>query len=200
MVLRSAAPSRLSRIDLVALGLGIAIACGFLVHQWWYPSYLYDAGQYTRMGRNIAEHGILTRYTASALRTFAYPIFLSVVVRGSELLGVSFTNLLFVTQAAAYFSACLCFRWALARLSPGAARVSFPALVLNYYALLYLPEPLTEAMSLTLVLVVAAWWLETYRRGFDMPWLAAGSLLAGTSIVVRPANLSWQPRGRSVWP
>jgi hypothetical protein len=179
----------LSRRESAALACGLAIALGFFVHQWRYPSSLYDAGQYAKMGRAIVEHGLFTRFTASALRTYGYPIVLSFIYRAAAALGLPFLVVLFATQLTGYVGAALLFRRALRRISPFAAELAFCGLMVNYYALIYTPECLTESLSISVLLVVGAIWLDAYRGGGTLGLLLAGSLIAGSSIILRPANL-----------
>lgn len=180
---------KLNGIEWLALVLSVAVACGFLLHQWWYPSTLYDAGQYSRMARDIAEHGLFARFSASGLRTYGYPVLLSFVVSAADLIGVGFRDLLFVLQFACYLGACLLFREALTRLSPLAARIAFCGMLVNPFVLIYMPEPLTESLSVILLIVAASCWLMAHQgRGGIWP-LVVGTMVSGFALMVRPANL-----------
>jgi hypothetical protein len=88
-----------------------------------------------------------------------------------------------------YVGAALLFRRALRRISPFAAELAFCGLMVNYYALIYTPECLTESLSISVLLTVSAVWLEAYRSGGALGLLLVGSLIAGSSIILRPANL-----------
>ena len=181
--------AKLSRAEWIALVFAILVASGFLLHQWWFPSYLYDAGQYAKMGHNIVEHGLFSRFTASALRTYGFPVFLSVIYLVAGTIGVPDVLLLFLVQFGLYLTATTLLRRSLMYLSPLAARVSFCGLMLNYYSLLYTPECLTESLSLSTLLLLGAGWLEAYRRRGPIWLLSALSLLAGFAILIRPANI-----------
>ncbi len=167
------------------------IASGFLAHQWRYPSSLYDAAQYGRMGRDILEHGLATQFMGtSQVRTYGYPLFLSLVQFAADTLRLPAVLPLFAAQFGGYVAACILFRNALMLLSPPTARAAFCGLLLNYYALVYTPEQLTESLSLTILIVLAAGWLHAYRRHGPLWLLAVLSALAGLAIEIRPANLA----------
>jgi hypothetical protein len=178
----------LARVEWYAVGFAVLVAHGFLVHEWFYPS-SYDAGLYAQIGREIAQHGLFQRYTASEIRIYGYPFFLSVLYRGTTVLGLSFEIVLFEVQLLLYLCASFFFRAALTRVSAAAGRIALCGLLVNYYVLIYTPESLTESLSLTLLVFAGGCWLETYRRATS-PWpLVAGSLAVGFAMMVRPGNV-----------
>jgi hypothetical protein len=179
---------KLARVEWGALAFAVLVAHGFLVHEWFYPS-SYDADQYAMMGREIAEYGLFHRFTAAGVRTYGYPLILSLVHRATTTLGWSFTIVLFELQLFLYVAACLFFRNALSLTSPLAARIAFCGLLLNYYVLIYIPESLTESVTLSLLVVAAGCWLLAYRRDAGLWPLVFGSLVAGFAVMVRPANM-----------
>ncbi len=140
------------------------------------------------MAREIAARGLFSRVEGSEMRTYAYPFLLSLVVRAAAATGLSFVALLFALQLFAYGAAVLLLRRALAPASPEAARIAFCGLIVNWYVLIYTPESLTESLSLTLLIVVAACWVQIWRNGFAAWPVLAGSLVAGWALMVRPAN------------
>lgn len=180
---------RLCRTEWFALGFALLAATACFVHQCWYPSSLFDAAQYAEMGRNIVEHGIFSRFMESQVRTYGYPVFLSLVYAIAGRLHLPSSLLLFLVQLGLYLTAAALLRLSVARYSFSASRVVFCGLMLNYYALLYTPECLTESLSLSALLLLAAGWLEAYRRQGPLSLLAAVSLLAGSSTLIRPANV-----------
>ena len=181
-------PIAWTRAEWLALALGVLVAHAFLVHEWLYPS-SYDAGLYAKMGREIADHGLIQPYSASDYRTYGYPLFLSLVHRLSDTTRLPFVGVLFGIQLLAFAGACVLFRNALAPLSARAARIAFCAMVANYYVLIYLPESLTESLTIVLLLAAGACWLRAYCNGATITMLAAGGVAAGFSVMVRPANL-----------
>lgn len=170
----------------LAFGLGVAVL--YFVHEWYYPSH-YDAYTYTVMGDQIARNGLFSKWEWSDLRTYGYPLFLSIARRLSQALPIDFRLIIFAVQASAWVAAVLFLRHALARIFPAAVRVVFCGLVLNFYVMIFPSATLTESFSLTLTLVVAACWLRLHDRGLDWRLLVAGSLAAGFAMMVRPANL-----------
>ena len=164
----------LAPAEWACVALSVAIAHGFLVHEWFYPS-AWDAVLYVDIARDIAEHGFLRDFHGSQMRTYGYAWLLSLVLRAAAAMGVSFVALLFAVQFLAYGAAALFFRHALAPAHPLAARFAFCGFVANWYALIYTPESLTESVSLTLVLVVAACWIRLWQRGLVAWPLFAGS-------------------------
>jgi hypothetical protein len=102
---------------------------------------------------------------------------------------LSFTIVLFELQLSLYLAACLFFRNALSRASPLAARIAFCGMLVNYYVLIYTPESLTECMSLSLLVIAGGCWLVLRRKDAGVFPLIVGSLVAGFSVMVRPANL-----------
>ena len=177
----------LAPAEWACVALSVAIAHGFLVHEWFYPS-AWDAVLYVDIARDIAEHGLLRDFHGSQMRTYGYAWLLSLVLRAAAAMGVSFVALLFAVQFLAYGAAALFFRHALAPAHPLAARFAFCGFVANWYALIYTPESLTESVSLTLVLVVAACWIRLWQRGLVAWPLFAGSVGAGFALMIRPAN------------
>jgi hypothetical protein len=180
--------ARLGGAEWCAVLVAVVVGHAFLAHEWLYPS-SYDAGLYATIGREIAEHGLFHRYIASDLRTYGYPLFLSVVHRGADALRLPFPVVLFEVQLLLYAGACLWLRSALFRFSPHAARIVLCATLCNYYVLIYLPESLTESLSTTLLVLASACWIEGYRRRSNLLPLAAGSLAIGYAMMVRPGNL-----------
>ena len=179
---------RLTRLEWTCLALGVAIAHGFYVHAWLFPS-SYDASAYERAARDIVANGLFSKFFFSELRTYGYPFFLSLVQRAAEAAGLPFQLLLFEVQLLLYVAAALFVRNALVDRHPGVARIVFCAVLVNYYCLLYASDSLTESLSLTLLLTAAGCWLQLWQDRQRMAPLVAGSLAVGFAVMVRPANL-----------
>ena len=179
---------RLARPEWAAVVLAAVIAHGFLAHELFYPSAA-DAKQYANIGREMAERGVLHRFTASDVRTYGYPFVLSFVHRGAVALQLPFDVALFGLQFPLYMMACLLFRNALFGVSALSARVAFCGLLVNHHVLVYASQSLTESLSLTLLLIAGACWVEMHRRKPSVWLMAAGSLVIGIAVMVRPANV-----------
>ena len=177
----------LARAEWACVAFAVAVAHGFLVHEWLYPS-AWDAAQYLNMAREIAARGLFSPVEGSEMRTYGYPFLLSFVVRAANATGLSRVVLLFALQFVAYIAAALVLRRALAPTSPTAARVAFCGLIVNGYVLIYVPESLTESVSLTLLVLAAGCWIRLWRDGLAVWPVLAGSLIAGFALMVRPAN------------
>lgn len=183
---------RLSRAEWLALTIGLSIAAGFFVHQWRYPSSLYDAAQYAEMGRNILDHGLRSRFMESSqVRTYGYPLFLSVIVLVARVLHLPFVPVLFLAQLTLYVLAAAALRRSLASWSIPVARLVFCGLLLDYYALLYTPESLTESLSISAAILLAAGWIAAYQRQGPRRLLAGLGVIAGFAVMIRPANIAF---------
>jgi hypothetical protein len=179
---------KLSRAEWCALGFGVLVAHGFLVHEWLYPS-SYDSLLYQHIASELAEHGPFYRFTAAEMRTYGYPFFLSFVQRAASALGLPLPVVVFELQLLLYLGATFFLRAALMRVQPLAGRIVFCGILANFYVLIYTPETLTESVSITLLVFAAGCWLELYRRHSN-PWpLIAGSLAVGYAMMVRPGSM-----------
>jgi hypothetical protein len=174
-------------VEWACLAFAVIVAHAFLVHEWFYPS-AWDATSYVDIAKDIAERGLLRKFHGSDFRTYGYPFVLSLVLRGAALAGVSFVVLLFELQFLIYCGAILLLRRAFAPVSATAARIVWCALLVDYYALIYTPESLTESLSLTLLVLAAGCWVTLWRGGVTAGPLIAGSLTVGFAFMVRPAN------------
>ena len=178
----------LNRVEWAGVAFAVIVAHAFLVHEWLYPS-AWDATQYLHMGREIAERGMFSKIQGYEMRPWGYPVLLSLVLRAADATGVSFVALLFELQLLAYVTVAYYLRSALVPASPVAARIAFCGLLVNFYVLIYMPESLTESVSLTLLVLAAGFWVTLWRRGLAVTPLVAGGLTIGFALMVRPANL-----------
>ena len=180
----------LNRAEWASIAFAVIVAHAFLVHEWFYPS-AWDATQYVEVARDIADHGMFRPFAGSAVRTYGYPLVLSLVLRAADATGLPFVVLLFAFQFLAYVAAAFFLRRALAPVSPTAARIAFCGLLVNFYVLIYASQSLSESVSLTLLVFAAASWVALWNKGLAsiMPPLVAGSLAVGFALMVRPANM-----------
>jgi len=171
----------------MALVLAIAIAHLFYFRIVAYPSD-YDARNYFQIAEDINRNGLFSKFYYSDIRTYAYPLFLAVLLRAASFAHVPVGWLVLETQLAFYLLGAYFVRRRLAVLWPGFAGWAFIGIVLNVFALSYAPESLTESVSLSLILAATGCWLAlivqpTWQRVF------AGSIAIGLAVMVRPANL-----------
>jgi len=178
----------LNRAEWICVAFAVIVAHAFLVREWFYPS-AWDATQYVDIARDIADRGMFRQFTGAHVRTYGYPLVLSVVLRAADATSVSFVVLLFAFQFLAYFAAALFLRRMLVPASPAAARIAFCGLLVNYYVLIYAPQSLSESFSITLLVFAAGAWVALWDSGLALLPLVAGSLVAGFALMVRPANL-----------
>ena len=179
----------LRRSEWLALLAALVIAHLFYWRIVRYPSE-YDAQVYLEIGDDIGRDGLFSHYDYSHIRTYAYPLLLSVLSRAAGALGLPVVFVVFEVQLALFLLAAAFFRRRLAESWPAFAPWAFAAIVLNPFALSYAPETLTESTTLSLILSCGGCWLALFaRRG--PPWrsVLAGSLAMGLAVMVRPANL-----------
>jgi hypothetical protein len=170
------------------LGLGAAIAHGFFVHIWLFPS-AHDAGTYAQAARDIVSNGLFSKFAASEVRTYGYPFFLSLVYRIADVIRLPFQFVLFELQLLLYLVSAFLVRNTIVERYPKAARIGFCGVVSNYYCLLYASDSLTESLSFTLLLAAVACWLRQWQERWRIVPLIAGSVVIGFAVMVRPANL-----------
>jgi hypothetical protein len=170
------------------MAFALIVALGFLAHELAYPS-AWDATQYYNMALEMAARGLFSPVEGSEMRTYAYPYLLSLVQRAASASGLSFVALLFALQLLAYCVAALYMRGRLAMASRAAARIAFCGLIVNWYVLIYTPESLTESVSLTLLVLAAAFWVVLWRKGLAAWPMFAGSVTVGLALAVRPASV-----------
>jgi hypothetical protein len=177
----------LSRAQWIAVVLAIALAHLFYLRIVAYPSD-YDARNYVEIAEDIARNGLFSKFYYSDIRTYAYPLFLAMLLRAASLVHVSVGWLMFEMQLALYLMAAFFVRQRLVTLWPAFAGWAFIGIVLNVFALSYTPESLTESVSLSLILATAGCWLAFVARP---TWqrVLAGSIAVGVAVMVRPANL-----------
>ena len=185
---RLSTQTRLTRLEWSCLGLGAAIAHGFFVHTWLFPS-SYDAGAYVQSAHDIVTNGLFSKFSSSELRTYGYPFFLSLVYRLADVIRLPFQLVLFELQLFLYLVSAFLVRNTIVERYPTAARIGFCGVVSNYYCLLYSSDSLTESLSLTLLLAAVGCWLRQWQERWRILPLIAGSLAIGFAVMVRPANL-----------
>jgi hypothetical protein len=179
----------LHRGEWLALAAAIVIAHLFYWRVVRYPS-AWDAQTYLDIASDIERNGLFRTFHKSALRPYGYPLLLSVLLRAASALGAPVGFVVFEFQLALYLIGAVFVRRRIAQLWPAAAPWAFAGVVLNVFILSYLPESLTESVSLALILIAAGCWLALLAAR-EPPWrdVLMGSLAMGAAVVVRPANL-----------
>lgn len=179
----------LSRWEWFALAFAIGVAHAFYARALAYPSD-YDAQNYVDIAADLARVGLFAKFHYSELRPYGYPLFLRLLMPVAEVLRVPLGLVVFEVQLAMYVGAALFVRSRIAKLSLPVARLFFVATLCNVVALVYVADTLAECVSLVLLLVAVGCWIHVHAGG-PRAWLAvaAGSLVLGAAVVVRPANV-----------
>ncbi len=180
--------SAITNVEKIFLLAGVAIAHGFMIHIWLYPSG-HDALGYVLSARDIATDGLFSKFHNSDVRTYGYPAFLVVVQGLADASRLPFHLVLLEAQLLLYVGAAFLIRGQLIQQYSTAARIVFCGLLANYYAMIYASESLGESLSLTLTLIAAACWLRMSRDRNGGTALIIGSLIVGCAVMIRPANL-----------
>ena len=102
--------------------LGVAIAHGFFLHIWFFPS-SYDAFAYAQAAREIIADGLFAKVAYSDLRTYGYPLILGVVYRLSDFVHLPFQLVLFELQLLLFVGSVFWVRGAIAVRHPLAAAI-----------------------------------------------------------------------------
>ena len=174
----------LNRYEGAALLLGVLVAHLFFIRNAPLPL-AYDDYDYAMAGRSIWENGLFSKFYGSEIRTYGYPLFLS-LVHGT---GLPLKWIVFEVQLLLYLLSAALVRAELCKRSEALGRVLFCAIAVNFYALLYTTEILTESLSVTALLVAAASWLRIQPEPARLAPLCIGSAAAAAAVMIRPANL-----------
>ncbi len=110
----------LNRLESAALVVGIVIAHLFFFRNLALPL-SYDDSGYAEAGRDILENGLFSNFHESQIRTYAYPLFLSLPHWVSDLTGAPFRGTVFALHLLIYFSAAAFLRVEIGKLKGGGA-------------------------------------------------------------------------------
>src|SRR5262249_21104685 len=182
----------LSYLEWLAAACAILFAHFCLFRNLSHPAVCCDAEGYSDLSEAITHFGITSPQSYSLVRTYGYPLFLAVLrllQRGTSL---PFRLVILEWQLAFYLFAAWLLRREIARSSRHLAALAFIGLCANVFVLIYTAEMLTESLSLTISVLLAACWLWSVRVFRSKRYLLAvftGSALAGYGVMVRPANL-----------
>jgi hypothetical protein len=156
---------------------------------------VYDAEGYRLIAQDILKNGVLSKFHLSDLRTYGYPAFLSLVLRLAASLGWPERWVGFALQLALHLAAAACLWLALRRagVRGWAAAAGYAGVAVHPFALLYPGYFLTESLSLSMGTLLLAAGILTWNRRLPAWFWAAGGLLCGAMVMVRPANLFMIP-------
>jgi hypothetical protein len=161
-----------------------------------FPELRYDSFHYYSLSRIISGEGLGN--LQSLVRTYGYPLFLSMCTGFRNAEPGTTRALAFAAQLAIYLAACLYSARVARRVfrSETFFFATYAVMALNPIALIHATEVLTDVLSAVLLLVAVLIPLEPgrpVRRGF-LTFLAAG-----LAVAVRPANLVVFPALLIVW-
>lgn len=194
-------PSSLRQIDLATLvklgvlsGMVIASSTILFLNSLNFPACsVCDAVGYGVDAARIQQNGLAVPMASRGLRTYAYPVFLSVVFAGYQwdaTWGI-FSPRAAIVQTGLYLAACLALFFALLPRNRTFAWCAAIGLMCNPFVLNYVPLRMTESITASIAVLLAACAVSLVgapRRLLLV--LFVGSLLAGLAMMIRPANLS----------
>ena len=178
----------LNRYEWAGLLFGLLIAHLFMVRSAATPL-AYDDYDYAMAGRSILEGGLFSKFYGSEVRTYGYPLFLSLVHGLSDAISLPLKWVAFEIQLSLYFLSAAFLRRELLHRHETLTRAVFCATAVNFYALLYTTEILTESLSASVLLIAAASWLRLQRNPSHLMPFCLGSIAAAAAVMIRPANL-----------
>ncbi len=163
------------------------VICYLLRNQ---PLY-YDAKNYVRAANGIRSGGLLSAWPGAGLRTYGYPLALSIPLAAADALKVAPVVGIFLFQWTLFVGSA---RLAVNTLfdAPRTRSFAFIAVAANPLLVVYTPQALTESLTITCILFATACLGGAYRAHSPVSkaaWLAFGSLTAGFALEVRPGNL-----------
>ena len=177
-------------ILLCGLGLMLVIGVYFSIQQ--RNDIICDAVTYYKLGKIIESKGLMA--LSSPERTYAYPLILSFIFRGSEITHLSALFLLFLLQVTFYYLAVLYTTSILANYSAQLAAMTYFALCLNVFAITYTGVMLTDSLYTSLSIIILAGvmkleLLQRLERHISIKEVCSGILLLSLAIVIRPAAI-----------
>ena len=198
-VLRTCLRSRALKIATYLFLLCTVTIAGLIAlhrHDLDYPSCVgCDASEYGVMALGIKKLGIFGAWNGNNVRTYGYPLFISLVLTEHDLtqkMAGYFTPKLAIAQSLLYILACLCLFFVILQKSPALAWCCALGLLWNPFVLNYIPLRLTEGLNATilvsLTVIVCALSLHKTRLLQFYALVLLGSLIAGFAMAVRPAN------------
>jgi hypothetical protein len=179
------------------VGLAIIIAFSFYLAWLDFPI-LHDAAGYVRAAKEIRANGLFSKYELSDIRTYGWPLLLSWLIRLSDSTSLPLRAVAFEFELLFHLFACYMFRFAIQRttLPQAVGRALAISLLLNPLVLIFTSYLLTESVSfslLILLLAASAYLTAATNTGRIYRAVSLGSLVLGSSIMIRPTNVCMAP-------
>ena len=150
-----------------------------------------DALGYGKFGASVRDVGLWGGFLGSDLRTFGFPLYLSLF--GGELspdtVWGTTSGSLFVCNIALFLLAAWFFVISAAKID---RRFFFPlaaGVLLNPFVLVYVPQVLTESLSIIVALAAAGFFFRLVEKAGRYLSVFLCAVLAGYLMEIRPANL-----------
>ena len=185
-------------VTLIFAGM-LAFSFSCYLYQLTYPP-LGDTKGYEMMAEAYAGAGGIVDTPLSNIRTYAYPLFLSVLIGFSSLSGVSFQFLVFSTQTFLYLLlAFILARTITENFSGMVGKTVFVGLLANIFVYPYLAIGLTDSLSVIALLAVALFLAKLlvldiwHNKIFGILLFFAIGSITGFAIMVRPGNIFLLP-------
>lgn len=154
-----------------------------------HPCNCTDAYAYTYIGKLYQASG-LENHPWGDLRSYAYPLFLSVIFELAKFFRIDSSYAIFSVQVLIYFSCAAIFS---KNLSNNTSRplgdLVFIAFISNIYIYPVLAISLTDGMSICLLMLIGTMVVDIAFKGAKSRNFAAIGFLFGLSIMVRPSTL-----------
>lgn len=177
---------------LFGAGTLLAIAIGFLIHHILWPPCC-DADYYVDLAGRYNAEGLAS--VKEPLRTFAYPLGLSLALALSRILGTTVLLPVFIVQLAAYYLATLAVANVVAEKSGRLSVAIYLALCANIFVIPYASVTITDSLYTSLALMLLTWGMKTELLStatepvVTRRWILVGVFLLSLAIEVRPAAI-----------
>jgi hypothetical protein len=174
------------------IGVWLIVAAVGLFSFYWLRDqpFFYDSAGYIIESRSISDHGLLSKWTYSDIRSYGYPFFLTWSLSLARLLHHGEHAGIFVTQWPLFVGTA----WLATRslfTSPRMRLAAFFLLAANPLLVIYSVQAFTESLTLTCVLFATAalgFAMRAEARVWSTGWLVAGALVSSYAFVVRPGS------------
>jgi hypothetical protein len=154
-----------------------------------------DGSSYGHIAFAIKRMGLFAPWVDNDLRTYAYPLFISLVSSEQDLtlpMAGYFTPNVAIVQSALYIASCLVLFFVVYPTSRTAAWCCAVGLLWNPFVINYVPLRLTEGLNASVLVALTAivCALSLRERGLILSYvlILAGGMTAGFAMVLRPAN------------